>query len=78
MLSGKRISIVADSVIDGEKVASFGAVLNPETLEMSMTGRYINKDACKVHRDIVRADQAEFEDYAYAVQDTLKAVMIAE
>lgn len=72
MLSNKKISIVADTYIDDEKIAAYGAVLNLDNMELTMTGRYINKEFCKLHRDIVRADQAEFEDYAYALQDKLK------
>ena len=71
MLTNKRISIVADSFVDDEKVAAFGAVLNPDNMELSMTGRYINKEFCKLHKDIVRADQAAFEDYAYELQDMM-------
>lgn len=71
MLDNKRITIVADSFINDERVATFGAVLDTNNMELSMTGRYINKEFCKVYKDIVRADQAEFEDYAYSVQDML-------
>ena len=78
MLDNKRITIVGESLVDGEKIATFGAVLNLNDMELSMTGRYIDKEACKAHRDIVRADQSEFEDYAYMLQDTLKGVDEAE
>lgn len=78
MLDNKRVTIVGESLVDGEKIATFGAVLNLADLELSMTGRYIDKDACKIHRDIVRDDQAEFEDYAYMLQDTLRGVEEAE
>ncbi len=72
MLSNKRLTIIADTIIDEVKIASFGAVLNLDTMELSMTSRHIDKEACKVHRDVVRADQQEFEDYAYSLQDMLK------
>lgn len=78
MLDNKRITIVGESLVDGEKIATFGAVLNLDNMELSMTGRYIDKDACKAHRDIVRNDQGEFEDYAYMLQDTLRGVEEAE
>lgn len=78
MLDNKRITVVGESVVDGEKIATFGAVLNLDNMELSMTGRYIDKEACKSHRDIVRADQGEFEDYAYMLQDTLRGVEEAE
>lgn len=78
MLNNKRITIVADSNVDDVKIATFGAVLDTNTMELTMQGRYIDKDACKSHRDIVRADQSEFEDYAYMLQDTLRGVEEAE
>lgn len=78
MLEGKRISILGDSIINGEKIATFGATIGGENLELSMTGKYINKEACKDYRDMVRADQAAFEDYAYMVQDKMKEIAISE
>ena len=72
MLANNRITIVADTVVNDAKIASFGAILNVDTMELSLTTRHVDKDACKTHRDIVRADQKEFEDYAYSLQDMLK------
>lgn len=72
MLTNTRITIVADTVIDEVKIASFGAILNAETNDLSLTARHIDKEACKIHKDVVRADQAAFEDYAYELQDLLK------
>ena len=72
MLTNNRITIVADTVVDDVKIASFGAILNVETMELSLTTRHIDKEACKIHRDIVRCNQREFEDYAYNLQDMLK------
>lgn len=74
MLTNNKLTIVADSIIDEERIASFGAIMNLETMELHMTSRYINKDACKLHKDIVRADQAAFEDHAYSIQDMLQGV----
>lgn len=72
MLNNKRVTITADSVMDDAKIASYGAILNTDTGELSLTSRNINHEACKEHRDIVRAERAEFEDFAYMVQDRLK------
>jgi hypothetical protein len=74
MLTNKRLSILSDTIIEGEKIASYGAVLDLDTMELSMTGRYINKESCKEYRDMVRSDQAAFEDYAYMVQDKMKEI----
>lgn len=72
MLSNNRITIVADSVVGENKIASFGAILNIDNMDLSLTTRHIDKDACKIYRDVVREDQKEFEDYAYSLQDMLK------
>lgn len=71
MLNNHRITIVADTVVDEVKIASYGAILNVDTGELSLTNRNIDNEACKTYKEMVRADRAEFEDFAYAVQDAL-------
>lgn len=72
MLNGARLTIVADSVVNDIRIATFGAVLNLDDMELSLTSRHIDKELCKINRDVVRKDQADFEDYAYDLQDRLK------
>lgn len=72
MLNGKRLTIVADSVVNDLRIATFGAVINLDDMELSLTSRHIDKELCKINRDAVRKDQADFEDYAYDLQDRLK------
>lgn len=72
MLASMRMTIVADSIVDENRLASFGAVLNLDDMELSLTNRYIDKEACKTHRDLVRKDQAAFEDMVYDLQDRMK------
>lgn len=72
MLNGTRLTIVADSVVNDIRIATFGAVLNLDDMELSLTSSHIDKELCKINRDIVRKDQADFEDYAYDLQDRLK------
>lgn len=71
MLS-KKIIITGNTVVDEVEIASYSAVLNTNDMDLSLISRYVDKEACKIHKDIVRADQAEFEDYAYSLQDMLK------
>lgn len=78
MLNNKRLTIVADTIVDDVKIARFGAVIDLDTFDLSMSSSHLDKDACKTHRDVVRADQSEFEDYAYEVQDMLKAAATTE
>ena len=73
MLNTKKITIVADTIIDEAKVATYGAILDVATGELALTARNIDNDAAKTHKDIVRADRAEFEDFAYMIQDLVKA-----
>lgn len=72
MLNNKRLTIVAETVLDDEKIASYGAILNLDTMELSLTSRHVDEEACKLNKELVRADRAEFEDYAYMIQDQLK------
>ena len=72
MLNGTRLTIVGDSVVNDVRIATFGAVINLEDMELSLTSRHIEKELCKSNRDVVRKDQADFEDYAYDLQDRLK------
>lgn len=78
MLEGKRISLVADCVINGENIATFAAVIAGKDMKMVMTDRQVNDEACKEYRDMVRADRAAFEDYAYMVQDKMKEIAVSE
>ena len=78
MLNNKRLTIVADTVIDDVRIARFGAVIDLDSFELSMSSSHLDKDACKDNKETVRADQAEFEDYAYELQDMLRAVREAE
>lgn len=71
MLNNKRISIVADTVVDDVKIATYGAIIDTTTGELALTNRNIDNHACKVYKDIVRADRAEFEDFAYELQDSV-------
>lgn len=74
MLSTSKILIESKCVVDGKEIMGFRAMFNmnaPE--EMSLLPYQIDKTACKEHRDIVRADQAAFEDYAYSIQEMMAA-----
>ena len=77
MLSNKKFTIVADTVVNEVKIASFGAVLNVDTADLTLYARQLDKEACKENRNTVRRDQAEFEDFAYHVQDHIKGTIEA-
>ena len=71
MLNNKKIVFFAETVIDDVKVASYTASLNPDTGEMNIATRNIDNEKCKLYRDTVRTERAEFEDFAYDIQDRL-------
>lgn len=73
MLSNRKIIITADTIEDDGKVTTYVASLNVDTGELSLSGRNLNEEAAKVHKDIVRTDRATFEDLAYLIQDTVNA-----
>ena len=70
----KKTSTTIDgrSVVDDVEIAGFRASIdsdNPEDMTISVWQS--NKAAYKANRAAARADQAEFEDYAYTVQEEL-------
>lgn len=69
MLGKKKITISADTIVDEVKIATHAAILEIEDNDLSLYTRQIDKEACKIHKEIVRADRAEFEDFAYAMQE---------
>ena len=75
MLFGHKVSIIADTVIDGVKIATYSATLDVETDNLTLGTRHVDKEACKANRDMVREDQKKFEDYAYYLQDVMKEIV---
>ena len=76
MLSNKTKSITlnGDSVIDGVTASHFTAVINSDNPEdMTLTSYQTDKALYKTNRVQCRKDEAEFEDEAYAIQDTMLA-----
>ena len=76
MLEGrtKTISINEYSKIGEDRVCQFYANINSETPETMDIGRAIyNQAAYKTNRAAVMKDQADFETYAYSLQDEMIA-----
>lgn len=74
LIKKKSTTIEGRSVVDDVEIAGFRASIdsdNPDDMVISVWQS--NKSAYKANRDVARADQADFEDYAYIVQDELKA-----
>ena len=75
----QKITIEGKSVIDGTIVSNFLASINSDDPSMmTLSSIQVDRAAYKEHRVEVRADEAEFEDYAYSVQDEMIAAIAAE
>ena len=75
MLSNHKISIIADTILDDVKIATYSASLDVATDNLTLGVRHNDKEACKLNRDLVREDQKKFEDYAYYLQDVMKGIV---
>lgn len=74
MLEGrtKTININEYSKVGDDRICQFYANINSETPETMDIGRAIqNQAAYKVNRAAVMKDQADFENYAYGIQDEM-------
>lgn len=75
----KKVTIEGTSVIDDVIVSKFVAAINSEDpSQMTLSSVQINKTAYKANREAVRKDEAEFEDYAFSVQDNMLAELATE
>lgn len=70
----QKITITGESVVNGVSIAGFtAAIKSDDPADITFSSWQNDKQAYKANRTAVRADQAEFEDYAYAKQDELLA-----
>lgn len=68
----QKTTLEGKSVINGAVVSVFTASINSEDPnQITFSSAQINKPAYKENRVAVRADEAEFEDYAYSIQDSM-------
>ena len=75
----KKITINGKSIIDNVEVCGYQAQIDESNpTNMSLSDWQINKELYKANRVDCRADLAEFEDYAYTIQDELIAALEAE
>lgn len=74
MLKEKKLTFSAKTFIDDVEIANYGASLDASDGDVSFWTRQLDKAACKENRDVVRADQAEFEDFVYSIADKVKEI----
>lgn len=71
-LTTKKVTLEAKSVVDNKEIMGFRAIFEPETKgEVTLLHYQIDKAACKEHRNVIREDQSNFEDYAFAMHEEL-------
>lgn len=75
LVKRERITITGESVLEnGTVLEGFQATIaseNPE--DVQFTSWQQDKAAYKANRSVARADEAEFEDYVYSIQDEMIA-----
>lgn len=70
----EKITITGKSIIEGVEVCGYQAQIDSaDPSNIVLTDWQVDKEMYKANRTACRADQAEFEDYAYAVQDEMIA-----
>lgn len=74
-LNNKRLAIFAATVVNDVKIVEYTAAMDLETGRMNISERRGDCELLKEHRDIVREDRAEFENFAYSVQDDIKGML---
>ena len=75
MLKNKRFTLTAQTTVEDKVIAAHGSVIEPEAGTGQFMCRQIDVAACEEHRDIVRDDRAEFEDFAYEIKNRIQAMM---
>ncbi len=69
-------TITGRSVVDDKEVCAFNASINSANPnDINFSSHQINKELYKANRTQCRADEAEFEDYCYTLQEELIAEM---
>ena len=67
----QTVTITGTSEIDGVQIAYFNASI-PQGVGNSMISRNItNQDLYDANRTAVRADEAEFQEKVYAIEDNM-------
>ena len=68
----KKITVESKSIVDDKEIAIFRAIFDEGNADsITFFPTQIDKSACRKNREIVRADQADFEDFAYMLQEKM-------
>ena len=66
-LSNKRVTITAETLIDGTRAASYTALLDLTNRKITLNVVHADEN----HKDATRADQEKFEAKAYPILDQI-------
>lgn len=72
MLTKRRITLESMTTVNDVDICRHIAIISEDNTEVTFFTRMLDKQACKEYRDILRSDRAEFEDWAYDIQDRYK------
>lgn len=75
MLNNKTLVLRATTVVNDTKLVEYTAIMSLETGKMNIAERRADGELLKEYRDVVREDRAEFENFAYSVQDDIKGML---
>ena len=73
MLSNKKVSVMADTVIGSTKVATYSAIISVDTTEMTVTTRYPSAEVYEANKTTIEADRDAFVEFASGLQNSLTA-----
>ena len=75
----KKVSITGTTSIDGVNVCTYTANINSENPKNLTFGRVIiNQDHYKANHETCIAEQVEFENFAYSIQDEMIEIATSE
>lgn len=73
MLSNKKVTVMADTVVNSEKAATYSAIINVDNTDVTVTTRYHNAALYEANKTTVEADRDAFVEFAFSIQNSLSA-----
>lgn len=74
MLKNRRIVLSAEVVVNDDRIATLGAIIDPESGKVQFGHKFTDSTACEEHRDTVRDDRNAFEDFVYDLKNDAMAL----
>lgn len=74
MLKNRRIVLSAEVVVNDDRIATLGAIIDTESGKVQFGHKFTHSEACEENRDIVRDDRNAFEDFVYDLKNDAMAL----